>query len=101
MNGIESWYWSTIVERVKSGEFLSARYEAITIRLAPKTTWTPDFFIIKKDGTAMFHETKASWKGAGQDVSRVKVKLAAEMYPEFEFSVIMIKNKKVSSVESL
>lgn len=60
------------------------RFECIKFRLADKTFYTPDFMVMQSDGSIEFHEVKGFW----EDDARVKVKVFAEMYPEFVVKAI-------------
>jgi hypothetical protein len=60
------------------------RFESVKFRLADKTFYTPDFMVMQSDGTIEFHEVKGFW----EDDARVKVKVFAEMYPEFVVKAI-------------
>lgn len=63
-------------------------YEAITLKLADDTRYTPDFVVMLDDGTIEFHETKAlmaNGKPLFQDDARVKLKVAAKLFPMFRF----------------
>lgn len=60
------------------------RFEAVKLRLASLTTYTPDFMVIGKNGEVTFHEVKGFW----QDDARVKIKVAAEQYPWFHFVAV-------------
>lgn len=60
------------------------RFESIKFRLADKTYYTPDFMVMQTDGSIEFHEVKGFW----EDDARVKVKVFAEMYPEFVVKAI-------------
>jgi len=55
------------------------KFESVKFRLADNTFYTPDFFVICFDGTVEIHEVKGWW----EDDARVKIKVFAEMYPEF------------------
>ena len=57
------------------------RFESIKLRLADRTWYTPDFFVYLPDGTVQVVEVKGFWR----DDARVKIKVAAEQYPEFRF----------------
>lgn len=83
MNRLEARYASELDLRTHclAPEVLSVRFEAMKIRLADKTFYTPDFMLVMRDGTVEFHEVKGFW----EDDARVKVKVAAEMFPEFRF----------------
>jgi len=55
---------------------VSASYEPITLRLADRTGYTPDFLVVMADGSVQFHEVK----GYSRDDAIVKFKVAAELY---------------------
>lgn len=59
-------------------------YAALKLRLADRTWYTPDFVVWTDDG-AHVYEVKGSWKSPHQEDSRVKLKVAAELYPQFQF----------------
>ena len=58
-------------------------YEAIKLRLADNTYYTPDFAVLLSDGQFEFHETK----GFMRDDANVKIKVAAETFP-FRFYLV-------------
>lgn len=102
MNKTEEWYaYQVLQPKLQSGEILKWMYEAITLRLAKSLTYTPDFYVVTKDGTVELHETKGSWTARGQQTSRAKIKMASELYPEFDIRVLMIKNRVIVSEERL
>lgn len=74
--------------RLDAEQIHAYRFEAITLRLANRTTYTPDFYVLCCDGSMEFVEVKGSWKAPNQDKSRVKLKVAAEQYPEFRFVAV-------------
>lgn len=53
------------------------RFEGVKLRLADNTFYTPDFAVMRDNGQMEMHEVKGFW----QDDARVKIKVAAEMYP--------------------
>ena len=53
------------------------KFEGIKLRLADNTFYTPDFVVMKPDGTLECHEVKGFW----HDDARVKVKVAASIFP--------------------
>ena len=53
------------------------KFEGLKFRLADNTFYTPDFAVMLSDGTLEAHEVKGFW----QDDARVKIKVAADMYP--------------------
>lgn len=68
----------------------SVDYERITLKLADDTRYTPDFFVLMKDGLIELHEVK----GFMEDHARVKIKVAAEMFPMFAFMLARKRAKK-------
>lgn len=72
-------------------------FEAVKLRLADATFYTPDFMVLRHDGSIEFHEVKGSWAAPNQDKSRVKLKVAAEMFPWFTFVAIVATKKPVKS----
>ena len=88
MNKLESRYAREVLDiRQMAGEILSWKYEAIKLRLAKRTYYTPDFMVFTLAGLEI-HETKGHW----EDDARVKIKVAAEMFPEFKF--VAVQHKK-------
>jgi hypothetical protein len=65
-------------------------FESFRLRLAIKTWWLPDFMVVTSDGLIEFHEVKGIW----QDAARIKIKTAAELYPQFLFIAITKEPKK-------
>lgn len=57
------------------------RYEAVTLRLGDDCRYTPDFMVIAEDDVVELHEVKGHWR----DDAKVKIRVAAEMYPMFRF----------------
>lgn len=61
-------------------------YASIKLRLADRTWYTPDFAVLRIGSPRVeFYEVKGSWKAPHQEDSRVKLKVAAEAYPQFQF----------------
>lgn len=73
----------------RSGEIVWYRFEGLKLRLADNTFYTPDFAVMRNDGTIECHEVKGFW----QDDARVKIKIAAEMYP-FRFIAVRVLPKR-------
>jgi hypothetical protein len=65
------------------------RFEGVKLRLADNTFYTCDFAVMSADGTLEMHEVKGFW----QDDARVKIKVAASMYP-FRFIALKPRAKK-------
>lgn len=53
------------------------KFEGIKLRLADNTFYSPDFVVMRSDGALECHEVKGHW----QDDARVKIKVAASIYP--------------------
>lgn len=73
------------------------RFEALKLRLADNTYFTPDFVVYDPDGLIEFHEVKAEMSNGKlliEDDAAVKIKVAAEMYPEFKFVLCSKATKK-------
>lgn len=89
MNSTEQAYFDNVLlPRLQAGEYTKVIYEGITFKLAPKTTYTPDFFVVKSDREIELHECKG---GYTRDDARVKWKVAADMYPFFTWRMIHMK----------
>jgi len=63
-------------------EIYNWRFELLTLKLAKKTRYTPDFVVIGMDGKLQIHEVKG---GYIMEDSWVKLKLAAVQWPEIPF----------------
>ena len=90
MNKLEA-EWAMILEaRKRAGEIVWYGFEAIKLRLADKTFYTPDFAVLALDGKIEIHETKG---GFIRDDAAVKLKVAAEHFP-FRFYLVRKKSKR-------
>ena len=89
MNKTEAAYARHLESRMLAGEILWSKFEGIKLKLAPMTTYTPDFVVMAADGSLECHEVKGHW----QDDARVKIKIAAEMFP-FRFIAARPEAKK-------
>jgi hypothetical protein len=83
MNRTEFDYERQLHVRQVAGEVVWYRFEGIKLRLADNTFYSPDFAVMLADGQLEMHEVKGHWT----DDARVKIKVAAEMYP-FRFIAI-------------
>lgn len=80
MNLLEEQYSKHLRLRQLTGEIHAWHYEPLRFKLADLTTYTPDFLVIMSDGMVEIHEVKGShW----EQHARVKIKVAAAMYPYF------------------
>lgn len=77
MNRLESRYAARLRVLQAAEEILFWQYESIKLRIAAKTFYTPDFLVVNADGVVELHEVKGFWR----DDARVKIKVAAEMFP--------------------
>jgi len=89
MNKTEAAYAQHLELLKSAGEVLWYKFEGIKFRLADNTHYSPDFSVMVKDGGMEIHEVKGFW----QDDAKVKIKVAADMYP-FRFIAIKAKTKK-------
>ena len=90
MNKTEIAY-SQYLEALKAcGEIVWWKFEAIKLRLADNTFYTPDFFLMLANGQLECREVKG---GYWMDDARVKIKTAAELFP-FRFIAVQKKSNK-------
>lgn len=78
MNGTESEYASILEARRRAGEILEYQYEALTLKLADNTRYTPDFLVMTTCGDLELHEVKG---GFIREDGWQKLKIAAGMFP--------------------
>lgn len=84
MNKLEAMYAAHLEALRRSGKIVFWRFESAKFRLADRTWYTPDFYIMRQDGTLEIHETKGFW----EDDARVKIKVTAEQFPELQFVAV-------------
>lgn len=89
MNKTEAAYGQHLEQRRIAGEVAWYKFEGVKLRLADNTFYSPDFFVMLANGELEAHEVKGHW----QDDARVKIKVAAEIYP-FRFIAVKAKTKK-------
>ncbi|GHH52452.1 hypothetical protein [[Pseudomonas] boreopolis] len=83
MNKTEAAYCAHLEQLQREGEIAWFRFEAVKLRLAKNTHLTVDFFVMRADGELEAHEVKGHW----EEDARVKIKVAAAMYP-FRFLAV-------------
>ena len=88
-NKTEQAYEDYLGARQRVGDVLWFRFEGVKLRLADNTFYTPDFAVMLASGQMEMHEVKGFWA----DDARVKIKVAAELYP-FRFLAARPKPKK-------
>jgi hypothetical protein len=76
MNKTERRYANHLDMLKRQGVVLWWAFEAVKLKLAPNTHYTPDFLVLRPGGFE-FHEVKGFWR----DDARVKIKVAAVMFP--------------------
>lgn len=82
MNKTEARYAERLEQRKLVGEVLWYAFEAVTLKLAHDTRLTVDFFVMLADGSLQAHDVKGSNRtGVYQDDARVKMQVAARMFP--------------------
>lgn len=89
MNKTEAQYQMHLASRLHIGEVQWFKFEGIKLRLADNTFYTPDFAVMAADGVMELHEVKGFWL----EDARVKIKIAADIYP-FRFIAVRAKPKK-------
>ena len=88
-NKTETAYAEYLESEKVLGNILWYKFEGITLKLADDTRYTPDFFVINKDRELECREVKSVWR----DDSKVKIKIASELFP-FRFIAVYAKTKK-------
>ena len=89
MNKTEAAYGQHLELLKHAGEVLWYRFEGLKLRLADGTFYTPDYFVMVAGGQLECHEVKGFW----QDDARVKIKVAADLYP-LRFIAVRAQSKK-------
>lgn len=89
MNKTEAQYFSHLQQRLFAGDILWFKFEGVKLRLADNTFYTCDFTVLPADAVMEMHEVKGFW----QDDARVKIKVAAALYP-FRFVAVTARAKK-------
>ncbi len=92
MNQTEASYAESLQVRKLASEIIDWQFEAITFKLADGCRYTPDFAVWRHDGTMEFVDCKGG--GPIDPKSIVKVKVAAERFPQFDFVIEQKQAKK-------
>jgi hypothetical protein len=89
MNRTEAAYADQLELLKIAGKIIDWRFNAIRFRMADGAYYKPDFMIIKEDCCEL-HEVKGFWREA----AKVRIKVAAELYPWFRWVVVrLVKGK--------
>ena len=91
MNKTESAYANVLEMRKRAGEVEWYAFEGMKFRLADNTFYTPDFSVMLTSGQVELHEVKGFWT----DDARVKIKVAASLFP-FQFIAVYMKGAAFS-----
>lgn len=89
MNRTETAYAAHLDALKHAGEIAWWKFEGVKLRLADNTFYTCDFAVLPASGVLEMHEVKGFW----QDDARVKIKVAAAIYP-FRFVAVTARAKK-------
>lgn len=84
MNKTERRYADYLEMLKVAGEIIWYGYETLKIKLADRTTYTPDFTVVTGRNHLEFHEVKGWWR----DDARVKIKIAAKQIPWARFIAV-------------
>jgi hypothetical protein len=77
MNKTEVAYDGFLRTLAACGDVAWWKFEGIKLRLAGNTFYSPDFLVMRSNGALECHEVKGFWT----DDARVKIKVAADLYP--------------------
>ncbi len=84
MNKTEAAYHAHLQTLHALGVVTWHRFEPMKLRLATGAYYKPDFGVRLESGEFQLHETKGHWREA----ARVRIKVAAELFPFFRFIAI-------------
>ena len=86
MNKLESRWSQELENERRAGDILCWRYNAMRLELATGAWFKCDFWVTLADGkgTIRMDEVKGFWREA----ARVRIKVAARLYPEFQFRAV-------------
>lgn len=86
----EARYAQLLESQKRDGLILDWRYEAVTLRLADGVRYTPDFLVRLPHGRMRLVEVK----GHMREAARVRLRVAAEMYPDFTWLLVWARKGK-------
>ena len=85
MNRTEARYAERLEILRRAGELQWWKYGAITLKLGDDCRYSPDFMVVLPNGEIEMHETK----GFFRDDAKVKLRVAAAMFP-FRFWLVRL-----------
>lgn len=95
-NKLEQVFGLRLFSMRQRGEIRQFAYEPVKLRLAKGCFYTPDFMVVENDGTITVYEVK-DWrsgskkhplkklKGFWREDARIKLKVAARLFPMLRF----------------
>jgi hypothetical protein len=89
LNATEERYATHLELLKRAGEVEWYAFEAVTLKLAKDTRYTPDFFVMRPGGWLECHEVK----GFFREDAKVKMKVAAANFP-FRFIAVRAQLKR-------
>lgn len=92
-NKTEAAYELFLEQQKQCGQILWYKFEAMTFKLANDTRYTPDFIVMLSNGEIECREIKGA-KAIFLGDAKVKIKVAAEMFP-FRFIAVFPIPKKL------
>ena len=93
MNANEQAFAKVLDEWKLNGKVLWYAFESVTFKLAPKTTYTPDFLAVHDDMSLVAYEVKSgqrTGKPFTQGDAVVKMKLCAELFPHIPLIITWV-----------
>jgi hypothetical protein len=84
MNKTEAAYARELEGRRLRGDIRAWLFEPMSLKLARRTHYRPDFLVVTFEGPHEFHEVKGRW----EDDARAKTKIAAEKFWMFRFVAV-------------
>jgi hypothetical protein len=92
LNKTEELYAQRLELLKRAGEIIWYKFEGVKVRLADNTFLTVDFAVLTAAGFLEMHDVKGA-KAVFTDDARVKMKVAADMYP-FIFKAVYPRSKR-------
>ena len=97
MNNLERRYVDHLRSLQLDGEIHSFHFERHNLKLADRTYYKPDFEVMLPNGEIEFHEVK----GFMMDDANVKIKVAAQQFPQYVFRLVQWDRKSGWKIKAL
>ena len=88
----KDFYVSHLLPREQSGELKNIRYEGISLPIGYRCNYNPDFIAETESGETHIWEVKAPHRFKEKGI--IKLKSAAQQYPQYQFFLATKKNKE-------